>query len=149
MNVRPNIQEFVAKLESYAKQKLNYPAEVGELLQIVETTGMTDGFEELIFQAKFLVRTQEIMKRIGPGSEGFQKLYTEFQSGLKKSTDILKELISRTPMEIAQKFSETFMTTDTENIDRLMKLFIDLSWIKNWQIDGKPLPYRKLFSQDK
>jgi hypothetical protein len=146
MKVNPNILEFVAELESYAKQKLNYPVEVGELLQIAGQTGLVNDFEELIFQAKFLARTQEIMKRIGPGSEGFQKLYTEFQSGLKKSTDILKELISRTTMEIGEKFSEASMTMDTEGIERLMKLFIDLSWIKNWQIDGKPLPYRNLFS---
>jgi hypothetical protein len=30
---------------------------------------------------------------------------------------------------------------ETDSFSRLMKLFSDLSWIKRWQVDGKPLPY--------
>jgi hypothetical protein len=120
--------------------------EVGELLQIIVQTGLVNEFEELIFQAKFLVRTQEIMRRIGPGAEGFQKLYTAFQSGMKKSIDILKILISGATAEFAQKFVETFLTMKNESIDRLTNLFTDLSWVKNWQIDGKPLPHEKKIS---
>ncbi len=100
-----------------------------------------DEFEELIFQAKFLVRTQEVMKRIGPGADGFEKLSTEFQSSVQKSVDALKILIDRAPEEISRKFTNNFFTRETESFDRLMKLMFDLSWIKNWQVDGKPLPY--------
>jgi uncharacterized membrane protein len=28
-----------------------------------------------------------------------------------------------------------------------MKFYSDISWIKNWQIDGKPLPYEKVSSK--
>jgi hypothetical protein len=141
MNIRPDIAEFVAELEVFGKRKLNYPLEVGEILQIVVQTGLAGEFEELTFQAKFLTRTQDVMKQIGHEALGFEKLSTEFQSGIKKSLDVLKMLIGRAGTEITQKYSDAFFTMETESFTRLMKLYSDLSWIKNWQIDGKPLPY--------
>jgi len=135
------MKDFIDELEIYAKRKLNYPAEVGELLQIVMQTGLVGEFEGLIFQAKFLVRTQEIMKRIGPGMDGFEKLSTEFQSSVKKSIDSLNMIVERAPSDIARKLTDTFIVMETDSFSRLMKLFSDLSWIKRWQVDGKPLPY--------
>jgi hypothetical protein len=141
MTLRPDIVEFIADLEMFAKRKLNYPVEVGELLQIVLQTGLVCEFEGLIFQAKFLVRTQEIMKRIGPGMDGFEKLSTEFQSSVKKSIDFLNLLVERAPSDAARKLTDTFIVMETDSFNRLMKLSSDLSCIKNWQVDGKPLPY--------
>jgi hypothetical protein len=141
MTLRPDIVEFVADLEMFVKRKLNYPVEVGELLQIVVQTGLVGEFEDLIFQAKFLVRTQEIMKRIGPGMDGFEKLSTEFQSSVKKSINFLNMLVERAPSDVARKLTDMFIVMETDSFNRLMKLLSDLSWIKNWQVDGKPLPY--------
>jgi hypothetical protein len=143
MNVRLDIKNFINELEVYAKRELNYPVEVGELLQIVMQTGLASEFEDLIFQAKFLVRTQKIMRRIGPGMDGFEKLSTEFQTSMKKSIDILNMLVERVPSDIARKLTNMFVVMETGSFSRLMKLFSDLSYIKNWQVDGKPLPYEK------
>jgi hypothetical protein len=55
--------------------------------------------------------------------------------------DLLKILVGRTSVDVTRKYSDTFFATETESFDRLMKLYSDLSWIKNWQIDGKPLPF--------
>lgn len=141
MNVRPDMKDFINKLEVYAKRELNYPEEVGELLQIVMQTGLVCEFEDLIFQAKFLVKTQEIMKRNGPRTHGFEKLSTEFQSSVKKSIDFLHLLMERAPSDVARKMTETFLAMETDSFNRLMKLFSDFSHIKNWYIDGKPMPY--------
>jgi hypothetical protein len=141
MTLRPDIVAFVADLEMFVKRKLNYPVEVGELLQIVIQTGLVGEFEDLIFQAKFLVRTQEIMKRIGPGMDGFEKLSTEFQSSVKKSINFLNMLVERAPSDVSRKLADMFTVMETDSFKRLMKLLSDLSWIKNWQVDGKPLPY--------
>ena len=142
MKIRPDIAEFVANLEVFGKRKMNYPMEIGEILQIAFQTGMTKEFEELIFQAKFLIRTRDVMKHIGYETEGFEKLSTEFQSGLKKSMDSLKMLVGSAAEDVTQKYYNTFFAMETESFDRLMKLYSDLTWIKNWQIDGKPLPYK-------
>ena len=141
MTLRPDIIEFINDLEEFAQRKLNFPLEVGELLQVTAQTGLTREFEELIFQAKFLVRTQEVMKRIGQDAKGFEKLSAEFQTGLEKSMDLLKKLSERAGPEAVQKYSTMFFAMETESIARLMILFSDLSWIKNYQIDGKLLPY--------
>ncbi len=141
MNVHLEMKDFIDELEAYAKRKLNYPVEVGELLQIVMQTGLVGEFADLIFQAKFLVRTQEIMKRIGPGMDGFEKLSIEFQSSMKKSIDFLNLLIERASSDVARKLADMFIVMETDSFSRLMKLFSDLSCIKNWQVDGKPLPY--------
>ena len=141
MNIRPDIAEFVADLEVFSKRKLNYPLEVGEILQITIQTGLTNEFEELIFQTKFLVRTQDVINHIGSQAQGFEKLSMEFQSSVKKSVDLLKMLVGRTAADVMQKYSDTFFAMEAESFARLMKFYSDLSWIKNWQIDGKPLPY--------
>ena len=143
MIVRPDIAEFVVNLEVFGKRKLNYPVEIGEILQITFQTGLTNEFEELIFQAKFLTRTQDVMRKIGYEAEGFEKLSAEFQSGLKRSMDLLKILVGRSSVDVIRKYSDTFFAMEAEGFLRLMKLYSDLSWIKNWQIDGRPLPYER------
>lgn len=147
MNIRPDITEFIVELEVFGKRKLNYPLEVSEILQIAVQTGMVKEFEELIFQAKFLTRTQDVMKQIGLEAQGFEKLSTEFQSGIKKSMDLLKMLVGRAGKDVIQKYLDDFFTMETEGFARLMKLNSDLSWIKNWQIDGKSMPYETASSK--
>jgi hypothetical protein len=95
----------------------------------------------LIFQAKFLVQTQDVMDQIGHEAKGFENLSIEFQSGVKKALHLLKILIGRDATDVAQKFSDTFFAMEPESFARLMKLFSDLSWVKNWQIDKKLMPY--------
>jgi hypothetical protein len=141
MNIRSDIAEFIVNLEVFSKRKLTYPLEVGELLQIAVETGLTDEFEELIFQAKFLTWTQDVMRQISHDAEGFEKLSTEFNSGIKISMELMKMLVGRAAVDVTRRYSEGFFAIETESISRLMKLYSDLSWVKNWQIDGKSLPY--------
>ncbi len=141
MKIHPEITEFVKGIEVYSRRKMNYPLEVGEILQISVQDGLTKEFEELIFQAKFLTQVQTVMNQIGNKAEGFEKLSAEFNSGIKRSMDLLKNLIGRNELDITHKYSITFFAMETESLNCLIKLYSDLSWIKNWQIDGKSLPY--------
>jgi hypothetical protein len=81
------------------------------------------------------------MKRIGNETEGFEKLSLEFQYALKRAMDLLEMFVGRSATDVAKRFSDRFFGMDTESLVRLMKLFSDLSLIKNWHIDGKLLPY--------
>jgi hypothetical protein len=144
---RQDIAEFAANLEEFSKRKLNNPLEITELLQMVHQSGLTHEFENLIFLAKFLVRTQEVMKQIGPEAEGYEKLSLEFNSSVQESMDMLKFIIGKVPEDTAREYSERFLTMNTDSFSRLMKLYADLSWIKNWQIDGNPLPYETNLSK--
>lgn len=148
MKLDPHIQEFIHQLEAYRGGKLNYPVEVGELLGIVIQTRTENDFEELIFQAKFLVKAQDVMKRIGPSAEGYDKLSTEFQSGIKNAVNRLKVIIDKATDESKQKYFNTYFSMETDSYNRLLKLFSDLSWMKNWQVDRRPLPYEtRAFSE--
>jgi hypothetical protein len=141
MTILPDIAEFVAKVELFSKRKLNYPSEVSELLQIAVQTGLIKEFGELTFQAKFLTRTQEVIRQVGNKTEGIKKLSTEYETVLKKSMGVLNQLVERTSPEIGQNYLNLFFSMEPDSLLRLMNLYSDLSWIKNWQIDGKPLPY--------
>jgi hypothetical protein len=136
-----DINEFIRQLAAYAGRKLNYPIELGELLGIVEKSGATDDFEELIFQAKFLVKSKEIMRRIGPDTEGYERLSTEFQTSVEKAVDRLKLLVARASPEISQKHFSGFLSRETDGFDSFLNLASDFRWVKNWQLDGLPLPY--------
>jgi hypothetical protein len=142
MILRPEIIKLVDDIQVYSRRTLQYPSHVGELLQIALQTGLTNEFEDLIFQAKFLVQTQDVLNRVGNETEGSDKLSIEFQSGLKRASELLKVLVGRASTDVVQKYSDVFFAMDTESLSRLMKLYSDLRWIKNWQIDGKPLPYQ-------
>lgn len=135
------INEFVRQLEAYGSGNLNYPLELGELLRIVDRTGMTNDFDELIFQAKFLVKSQEIMQRIGPGTEGFERFSTEFQTSVKNAMARLKLLVDRAPQDIPRHHFNGFLSAEESSIESFLRLASDLRWIKNWQLDGMPLPY--------
>jgi hypothetical protein len=111
-------------------------------------SGRTGKLEELCFQAKFLVKINEIMKRIGPGADGFKKLSAEFESGVQQARDILENLIRKDPSARTETFMVPFMNMQTDSFHRFMNLLIDLSWIKNWQVDGNSLPYEKKFANE-
>ncbi|MBI3004898.1 MAG: hypothetical protein HYY49_05715 [Ignavibacteriales bacterium] len=134
-----NIETFIHDLEVYANRKLNFPEDVAWLLECAGG-GMQQVFADVIFQAKFVIKTQEIMKRIGPAGDGFDKLSAEFGASFEKTTTLLKTLVKEAPEEKKTQFVSQFLTLNDESFAQLMKLFADLSWVKNWQIDGKPLP---------
>ena len=142
MENQKQIESFIQNLEIYANRKLNFPKEIAWLLDFARH-GMQQAFDDAIFHAKFVVKTQEIMKRIGPGGDGFDKLSAEFKVSLEKTTTLLKTLVKEAPEETKRNFISQFLSLESASFDRLMRLFADLSWLKNWQVDGKPLPYEQ------
>jgi hypothetical protein len=136
-----SIKEFIRQVETYAGRKFNYPAEVGELLQVVDQTGSANDFEELIFQAKFLAKSREVMQRIGPATEGIERLSAEFQTSVKIAADRLKLLVEKDPRITPRQHFNEFLSVESSGIDPFLKLASDLRWIKNWEVDGMPLPY--------
>ena len=141
MDNTTDIKNFVKELEVYSKPKLLHPSEIAELLQAVSDSGAEKELEELIFQAKFISRTREIINRVGPDADGYDKLSLEFQSGIKKAVSTLDSILKKSSDRHALKIKSLTDSEDTEKLNYLMDLFHDLSWIKNWQIDGMPLPY--------
>ena len=141
--IRPNqskISIFLNELELSTGYRFTYPDAVSLILERACLENKTKIFDDLIFHAKFIVKTQEVMNRIGPKAEGYNKLAEELQASIEQAINLIRVLIEST--EQLEEFEKRFFLIETESFSRFIKLLSDLSWIKNWQIDGKPLPYQ-------
>ena len=145
MTIPHTIKTFIIHLEQFANRKFEYSNEISELLNIAEQNDRLELLEDLIFQAKFAVKTQDVMKRIGPGSEPFEKLASEFQHSIRLSMELIQQLVGSS--EVEEKFNNEYLRTETESFSKLLKLLSELLWLKNWQVDGRPLPYEKRFAE--
>ena len=97
-------------------------------------------FETLIFLAKFVTRTFEVMRRIGSDADGYENLAREFRENAERAGNLTKELLRSAPRDVQDGFADRYLTLDQESFRRFLGLLGDLSWVKNWRVDGKPLP---------
>ncbi len=140
MTIRPETAKFIEQVEIHSGRKMSCPTEVGGLLDGARRSDTLQKYEDLIFQAKFITKTIGIMKRIGVDGEGYEKLATEFGSSLESVSTLLKELLKGYPAEDEQRFLAAFLAFDQESLSRLLDLMQDLTLVKNWTVDGNPLP---------
>ncbi len=140
MQIQSGTLKFVEQLQEYSGRRLNFPEEIGKLVELATIQHHDELFRDAIFHAKFAVKSKEIMGRIGRDGEGFDKLSTEFQNSIEKTSALLKTIVKESPAEIKQHFVKDFFSLDQASFASFMKLLEDLSWVKNWEVDGKPLP---------
>jgi len=134
------ISTFLNELELSSGHQCTYPDAVSLLLERAWIENKTNIFDDLIFHAKFIVKTREVMNRIGQKVEGYEQLASEIQTNLEYAKKLIRILIELT--EQKEEFEKQFFLIDAESFSRFLKLLSDLRLIKNWQIDGKPLPYQ-------
>jgi hypothetical protein len=140
MDLQTSTRQFIDDLQRYSNRKLVYPQEVGYLLDQATLRGLDQPLRDAIFHAKFAVKTKEIMGRIGRDGEGFDKLSAEFENSIEKTSTLLKTIVKESPEEIKQHFIRDFFSLDQVSFGNFIKLLEDLGWVKNYEIDGRPLP---------
>lgn len=140
MVVRSQTLEFIRELERASNQKLSFPGDVGHLIDAARQYQKIDAFEEAIFLAKFITKSAGVMKRIGPDGDGYHKLSSEVESGIRRASILLKEISEGCPDDVRQLQSTMFLAMNHEALERLMRLFADFTLVKNWVLDKKPLP---------
>jgi len=140
MELQPNTQQFLQDVQKHAGKALNFPTEVGMLVEQADVRALDDVFRDVIFHAKFVTRTQEIMTRIGPNGEGFDKLSAEFQNSIEKTSSLLKTIVKESPEEIKQHFIGDFFGLDQKSFGNFIRLLEDLGRVKNYELDGRSLP---------
>ena len=141
MSTPSETEKFMGDLQAFAHRRLNFPGEVAQILEETAKNSLDQVFADAIFHAKFATKTREILGRIGPQGEGFDKLSTEFTNSVEKTTSLLKTIIKESPQEIKNHFVDDFFGMEQASFGNLLKLLEDLSWVKNWQVDGHPLPF--------
>ena len=140
MAVRPQTLDFIRELERSSNHKLFFPDDVGCLLEAARQHQKMEAFEEAIFLAKFITKSAGVMKRIGPDGDGYDKLSSEVQAGIQKASSLLRKISESCPDNVGQLQSTMFFVMSHEALERLMRLFADLTLVKNWVLDKKPLP---------
>lgn len=140
MTVRPETEQFLSDLQRFASRLFVHKEAIAVLLDEAHARGSMQIFEDLVFLAKFLSKSYDILRRIGPDGEGFQKVSAEFQASLEKSNTLVKTLVKEMPEDVKQKMADSFLRVDQESMSRFMELMRELAWVKNWMVDGKPLP---------
>jgi hypothetical protein len=136
---RMNVARLIAELEKNGGTFQN-PDLLHTLLDAAERSARMPVVWDAAFHSKFLVKTQEVMRRIGPSGDGYEKLSAEFTSSVEKVISRLRELKDITTAETGVRLEQEFFAMDPESFSRLMSLAVDLSRIKNWEIDGYFIP---------
>ena len=140
MAVRPQTLDFIRELERSSNQKLFFPNDVGYLLEDARLHQKMEVFEEAIFLAKFITKSAGVMKRIGPDGDGYNKLSSDVQTAIQKASSLLKMISESCPDNVGHLQPTMFFAMSHEALERLMRLFADLTLVKNWVLDKKPLP---------
>ncbi|MBM4160925.1 MAG: hypothetical protein FJ217_07490 [Ignavibacteria bacterium] len=140
MVIRPETSRFISELEQHANRKLNHPYEVAELLDAARESDNIRLFEDAIFHAKFITKSFGVMQRIGADGEGYDKLSAEFQLSLDKAATLIRQIAETMSEGRRQHHRALFFSLDQESLSRFMEFLDDLSLVKNWRVDGNPLP---------
>lgn len=140
MMIRPESQKFLQELESYAKMPLVCREEIALLLDQGRSGGKMDVFEDIAFFAKFITKSHDLMKRIGPDGEGYDKVSAEFQSAIEKISTLIRTLIKDGPEDVKQRFTRHYFRMEPDSFAALMRLVRELAWVKNWLLDGHEVP---------
>lgn len=135
-----NAQDLLTAVESDGKGPLSERAAL-ELLLARAEAGMAQPFLDACFHAKFVVRSQEVLRRIGPGADGFDKLSAEFQAGVERTMTLLRTIVKEAPGPERDRFVAGMLAVDGAALERFLSLCVDLARIKNWEVDGRPLPF--------
>ncbi|MEK6651067.1 MAG: hypothetical protein AABY75_08820 [Bacteroidota bacterium] len=133
-------EEFLVALEDEGKRPLNQREALGMLLDRA-AEGMEQAFLDACFHAKFLVRAQEVMRRIGRDGEGFDKMSAEFQAGVGRTTTLLRTMVKDAPELLKDRITKEYLQLQPDVLQRFLGLCADLARVKNWEVDGRPMPF--------
>ncbi|MFZ4619797.1 MAG: hypothetical protein ACOYNS_04500 [Bacteroidota bacterium] len=111
--------------------------DLGALLQIAEEHSKQELLDDLAFSSKFIIKSFELMQRIGKDGNGYEKLSSEFASQISKSQSVLKQLLEFSDEMTRRNFSGNYLEMNTLTMQNLMQLYHDLGWYKNYQIDQR------------
>jgi hypothetical protein len=136
MQLSPSTAELLTTLKTFSGNRLTRQDDLGTLIELAVLTQQEKVLDDLSFLAKFLSNVYGIMKRIGPGAEGYDKLAVQFNENFTKATALVRSLIEKSPEDVSHRFSCTYFDLSQDALSNFLALLYDLSWYKNWRIDN-------------
>lgn len=140
MTFTAETEQLLTSLDNLSGGKLRHRNQLGILVECAQRSNQQETLDDLSFQAKFAARTYGIMKRVGPGGDGYDRLTAAFTESVAKATGFMQSLLQSAPDQTREEFSGKYLSQTHEGLEDLLGLFQDLSWYKNWQLDGGTAP---------
>ncbi len=136
MQISPPVSGFLGVLEQVSRATLARREDLGAVLEAAFQGGRKRELEELAFTGKFCARVFGIMKRIGPGGEGYDRLAAELSSNTDRARRLVASILAGAPEETRAALSGRYLSMTSDGMENLMALLSDLGWVKNWQNDN-------------
>jgi hypothetical protein len=130
------IEDYLSAVERYAGKRFRYRTEIALLIDLAEKTEKSSLFEQIIFTAKFITRAFDILRRSGFESEESKHLSTELQKNLESVVAMIRSLCSADPTIADALFGERMFSLTHDSLNLLKDLLSELTWIKNYSLDG-------------
>ncbi|MBI2428320.1 MAG: hypothetical protein HYV29_05900 [Ignavibacteriales bacterium] len=137
MTLSQTTKSLISEINAASGNTLQRSMDLGALLETAHQNSLHDILNDLAFSAKFLIKSFDLMKKVGKGGEGYDKLESEFTSQIKKSHALISQLLEKSDAMTKAHFTGTYLSMDTIAMQNLMQLFHDLSWYKNYLIDKR------------
>jgi len=136
MELHSSTTALLAVLDQLSGDTLTCREDLGILFDLAIRHGRLAALDELSFTAKFAHKTSGIMRRIGPGANGYDGLQRELGAGLGRIRVSLEALLANAPADVGRHFTDTYLALTPAALERLLALCHDVSWYKNRQIDA-------------
>jgi hypothetical protein len=135
MTIRPTTKTLLSEINALSGKTLKRSMDLGVLLEIADLHSQQQLLEDLAFSAKFIVKSFELMQRIGKDGNGYEKIAGEFSVQINKSQSMLKQMLEPADAMTKAHVTGNYLEMNTLTLENLMQLFHDLSWYKNYRID--------------
>ncbi|MDP1678415.1 MAG: hypothetical protein Q8L88_16280 [Bacteroidota bacterium] len=137
MILSQHTKTLLSTINDASGKTLKRSMDIGTLIEIAEQHSMQDQLDDLAFSSKFIVKSFELMQRIGKDGNGYEKLSKEFSDQIQKAQALIKQFLDRADGMTKAHFAGNYLEMNTLTMQNLMQLFHDLGWYKNYQIDQR------------
>jgi len=128
-------KNLLEKISKTSGNRLLRSMDFAQLMELGHQTQQQNVLDDLAFRAKFIIKSHELLKRIGHGGVGYDKLIAEFSANIEKVREEIKLLIVYAASDVNMYFIATYLSMTDVSMKNLVELSHDLSWYKNYLID--------------
>ncbi|MDA0987006.1 MAG: hypothetical protein O3A55_05335 [Bacteroidetes bacterium] len=130
-------KELVRKINLLSNNKLHFVDDVANLVELSKINSNQKLFNELIFISKFMTKVLSIIKKYGTTVDGYDKLISEYNSGMEKIKINLNLMFVNNFEDEWNVFQKKYFDINNESLSNTINLLSDLSWVKNWKLENK------------
>ncbi|MBI5476842.1 MAG: hypothetical protein HY964_08920 [Ignavibacteriales bacterium] len=129
--------EYVRQVEEFAGKKFKYFEEIYRLVETADKKNLNSKLDDLLFVAKFIVKANNILIRVGPGQQDTEKMTVEYALNLNKAVLIIDEIAGDSIASLNRMVDDLRGLNSGDRLDSFINFMYELSWLKNYTLDRK------------